>query len=214
MNIKDWDLEYRKEQTERTRKLWKEGYYNFKIAPLLERKCVNPTCCILFRSKSYESKKFCSSRCAARVNNTRRIRLPSSKCIDCDGITKRRGYKYCSNKCQIEYQYKVQVMKWKSGLTNDNIGISTRVVAKFIRRYLLEKYNNKCSLCFWDKVHPVTGHVPLEVDHIDGNSENNVESNLRILCPNCHSLTHSFRNLNKGKGRGWRLTYIADHKAV
>ena len=36
--------------------------------------------------------------------------------------------------------------------------------------------------------------IPLELDHIDGNHKNNVLSNLRLLCPNCHSLTPTFRN--------------------
>jgi 5-methylcytosine-specific restriction endonuclease McrA len=39
----------------------------------------------------------------------------------------------------------------------------------------------------------------------DGNSENNLEENLRLLCPNCHSLSPNFRNLNKGYGRKWRV---------
>jgi len=35
--------------------------------------------------------------------------------------------------------------------------------------------------------------IPLELDHIDGNSSNNILSNLRLLCPNCHSLTPTYR---------------------
>jgi hypothetical protein len=68
----------------------------------------------------------------------------------------------------------------------------------------LEKYNRACSLCGWSKINPATGNIPLEIDHIDGNAENNKEDNLRMLCPNCHALTPSFRNLNRGAGREWR----------
>jgi hypothetical protein len=35
--------------------------------------------------------------------------------------------------------------------------------------------------------------IPLEVHHLDGNNENNSKENLQVLCPNCHSLTDSWR---------------------
>jgi 5-methylcytosine-specific restriction endonuclease McrA len=58
--------------------------------------------------------------------------------------------------------------------------------------------------CGWDEIHPITNKVPIQLDHIDGNSENNSLQNLRLLCPNCHSLTPTFGILNKGNGREWR----------
>src|SRR5690348_17205657 len=74
-------------------------------------------------------------------------------------------------------------------------------VSSHVKRYLLEKYNEQCSECGWSKRQLLTGHVPLEVDHINGDAMDHRESNLRLLCPNCHSLTENFRNLNKGRGR-------------
>jgi len=41
--------------------------------------------------------------------------------------------------------------------------------------------------------------LTLEVDHIDGDFLNNVEENLRFLCPNCHRLTPNFAGRSKGK---------------
>lgn len=38
--------------------------------------------------------------------------------------------------------------------------------------------------------------IQLELDHIDGNNENNNLSNLRLLCPNCHALTPTYRGKN------------------
>lgn len=39
--------------------------------------------------------------------------------------------------------------------------------------------------------------MPLELDHIDGNTENNNLNNLRLLCPNCHSFTPNYRGKNQ-----------------
>ena len=52
---------------------------------------------------------------------------------------------------------------------------------------------DKCCICGWDKKLESTKHTPCELDHIDGNPRNNYTTNLRILCPNCHSLTHTYR---------------------
>ncbi|MFD9359925.1 HNH endonuclease [Streptomyces sp. NPDC060031] len=56
----------------------------------------------------------------------------------------------------------------------------------------------QCARC---GIQPVwQGHpLPLEVDHIDGDWRNNQPANLRLLCPNCHSTTDTYRG--RGKGR-------------
>jgi predicted restriction endonuclease len=127
------------------------------------------------------------------------------KCLVCNKILiTRYKIKYCSNKCQGKERYDKSIQEWKDGIKNGSNGIQTRIISSYLRRYLFEKYNNKCSLCGWSKINEASGRIPLEVDHIDGNSENNSENNLRLICPNCHALTPHFRNLNKGNGRVWR----------
>ena len=54
--------------------------------------------------------------------------------------------------------------------------------------------SNKCEECGIDSWNGKS--IECELDHIDGNSSNHVLSNLRILCPNCHSQTDTFRAKN------------------
>ena len=53
----------------------------------------------------------------------------------------------------------------------------------------------QCEECGWAKT-TADGYLPLELDHINGDRRDNRLENLRILCPNCHSLkpTHRGRN--------------------
>ena len=133
----------------------------------------------------------------------------SSNCLVCKKILKRVSYKYCSNKCQSVYQYLEYIHKWKLGLVNGNRGVITKNISNHLKRYLIELNGEKCAVCRWSIKHPLTKKVPLEIDHINGNADDNTEINLRLICPNCHSLSTNFRNLNKGKGRSWRsLRYL------
>lgn len=135
------------------------------------------------------------------------------QCAFCkNNLSERSQNKFCSIKCQMSYQHEKWVGQWKAGDMDGNVGISARNISAHLRRYLLKKFENKCSACNWHKKHPITGVVPLEIDHIDGNSENNKEDNLRLLCPNCHALTPFYKNLNKGSGRKWRTDKYIKNK--
>ncbi|MEX0877762.1 MAG: HNH endonuclease signature motif containing protein [Candidatus Spechtbacterales bacterium] len=58
----------------------------------------------------------------------------------------------------------------------------------------------KCELCGWAQ-RSVDGRIPVELDHINGDKNDNRLKNLRILCPNCHSLQPTHRALNSGKNK-------------
>jgi 5-methylcytosine-specific restriction endonuclease McrA len=64
--------------------------------------------------------------------------------------------------------------------------------------------NCKCEMCGWSKTAP-DGRIPLELDHINGIHSDNRLSNLRILCPNCHSLQSTHRGKNKGRSAQARV---------
>lgn len=61
------------------------------------------------------------------------------------------------------------------------------------RERLIEDAHFACSQCGFNKTRP-DGSTILEIDHIDGDPQNNEKNNLRVLCPNCHALTENFRN--------------------
>ncbi len=123
-------------------------------------------------------------------------------CVTCGGETARVNYKYCGNVCQQELQYQLTIKKWKAGEVK---GLQTTgIVTNPIKRYLREKFGNRCCVCGWAEVNPITNKVPLVADHIDGNWRNNIEGNLRLICPNCDSLSPTYAALNKGNGRSQR----------
>lgn len=131
------------------------------------------------------------------------LKKPRQPCPVCGKEPARSYYKYCSNACQIEFQLQSYIRDWKAGEVTGLQSIGT--VNPHIKRYLRRKFGDKCALCGWSKVNAKTGRVPLVADHIDGNWRNNIESNLRLLCPNCDSLTSTYAGLNRGNGRTTRV---------
>lgn len=109
--------------------------------------------------------------------------------------TEQRHNRFCSHWCTSAYNKDVKVQEWKEGKHNGLNGFSQ--LAPFVRNYMLEKAEYKCTKCGWHEINPTTGLIPLEVHHKDGDYRNNKEDNLEVLCPNCHSLTPNFKALNK-----------------
>ena len=126
-------------------------------------------------------------------------------CLYCSRPLKSSKSKYCNNVCQNNYQYIQYIDNWKEGKID---GLKGKYqISNHIRRYMYEKYNNNCAKCGWSERNPFTNVIPLEIEHIDGNYLNNRESNLTLLCPNCHSLTATYKGANQGNGRKDRKRY-------
>lgn len=112
-------------------------------------------------------------------------------CLNC-GISfkhnTRSKNKYCTIKCYAEFTLNDNVEKY----TISEIGGPA-----VIKRFLIDRDGNNCFEC---KLPPIWNDKPLvlQIDHVDGNSDNNNPNNMRLLCPNCHTQTETF----SGKGYG------------
>ena len=110
--------------------------------------------------------------------------------------------KYCSAKCQQQFVFKSRIETWLNG--GEEPGI------KVIRRYLKETIDS-CSVCGINSWNGKS--IVLEMEHIDGNSQNNSLENLTLMCPNCQSQTSTYKNRNKGNGRSFRRRRYAEGKS-
>lgn len=169
-------------------------YYQPKLVDISCLECGN-----IINSLKYENRKFCSHSCSAKFNNKLNVKIKKIKfCLNCSSEISRK-YKFCSHQCNKSYNKKVIFNK----IENGDITIDERQYKK----YLIVKYGEKCMECGWCDTNKKTGNIPIQLEHIDGHSENNNLSNLKLLCPNCHSLTNTFGALNKGNGRKNRYKY-------
>jgi uncharacterized protein YlaI len=120
-------------------------------------------------------------------------------CENCENEIPFKGYtydhKFCSNACQGQLKSKVTLERnmklFEEGKLASRAAI--RGVLSATRGYVCE---GGCGTSDWQGK-----KITLQVDHINGDPYNNDPSNLRLLCPNCHSQTETFTSKNKGNGR-------------
>lgn len=118
-------------------------------------------------------------------------------CTQCRAIKPCDGKFFCSRGCYQEHRKQERIRIWLSG---GPIGLRP------LRRHLLEVYRGRCSSCDLDEW--MGKKLVVELEHKDGNSENNSPENVCLLCPNCHSQTATYKSKNKGNGRhARRLRY-------
>lgn len=142
----------------------------------------------------YSSGEFCSLICA-RGYSTKSKRLEINK-----QVSEKLSGKYF----QKEDVRKKRTEEWKNQVknkTNDEIlkaDFSSLSFGRLRKRIILEQSGkcNKCGLETW-----LESPITLELEHINGDHNDNVRSNLEALCPNCHSLTLTWRGRNKSNNK-------------
>jgi len=109
--------------------------------------------------------------------------------------------KYCNTPCQHEFQHQQRIVEWKE---------TGKIGKNPVKRYLSEQKEGcwECGITDWNGK-----TIVLELEHIDGNSSNDIEENLSLLCPNCHSQTDTYKGKNVGKGRHYRRQRYAEGKS-
>jgi len=139
---------------------------------------------------SYATGRFCNVKCS-RAFSTRSNREMRNRRISL-ALTGKPGRKSLGSKHSEETKRKISEtvkskLKYKpfEELTSD----SAR------RRALLRELGHICSVCTGSEW--MGQPMPVELDHIDGDPGNNARSNCRLICPNCHAQTPTYKGRNR-----------------
>jgi len=96
-------------------------------------------------------------------------------------------------------------MNWAKGksltpneeiFTENSLYANELVKGRIVKDNLLEYKCVKCGIDSW-----CGETIVLDLDHINGDNRDNRLSNLRYLCPNCHSQTDTYKGRNKNTGK-------------
>ena len=157
------------------RKMRQQRVDNYTRNPRLCKNCARP----ISYEKRIEGNVFCDRRCRGLFWG----KMTRKKCPRCGDKSVLRDRRYCP-KC---YRFaNIRIHKVEDAMTD-----ASR------RNFLIRKHGRGCWSCGLDSW--MGRSIPIELDHVDGDSDNNLESNLRLLCPNCHAQTPTWKGGNKKK---------------
>ena len=141
---------------------------------------------------------FCSSSCAATFNgHAHPKRIKAIQIDKVAGIPKQQscckhcradipsGKTYCNTLCASKGRRVTDLALAKTDATRRKLLIHTR--------------GHACEVCHTSEWNGLP--IAIELDHIDGNSDNNEPTNLKLICPNCHAQTVTYKGANQGNSK-------------
>lgn len=144
---------------------------------------------------TYGSGRFCSSKCARGYSTkAKRKEINAKVSLKLKGRPSSRDKLTPDKLREISQKSKAT---WIKKLLNSDfnlIGFESKR-----KRVIIEQNNacNHCGITEW-RGKPIT----LEIDHINGIGDDNRRENLEAICPNCHSITDTWRGRNKPTRNG------------
>lgn len=181
---------------------------------VIERRKVyqkNPSLCLQCnRPLGFEKRtnKFCSHSCSATYNNLGRIidrktgllkpkeKKTNTPCLNCGSPIEKHGKKYCSLECSMSHRKEKTRSRALANLKNGSLNDLNA------RNWFRRIFEHKCAICGLSQWN--NKEIPVVVDHIDGDHNNNFLNNLRMVCCNCDAQLPTYKGKNKGNGRSNR----------
>lgn len=153
------------------------------------------------------TRKYCSQECFKQRPTKYRGIIDTCPACGVEFERTKMQKTYCSPKCFHQHGWETVT---RPALENGTF-TSPRRSRSAYHRLLIERDGYKCSGC---GVFEWSGkRLSLDIDHIDGNSENHLPKNLRFLCPNCHRQTDTWGRKNRSNSSA-EEHYLDTVKAV
>ena len=157
-------------------------------------KCKNKNC-NKEHDGNFGSGKYCSRSCANSRTHSDKTKNKISSGVK-NHIKRGGNIGGVKNMSLEEFDLmnKRKIETWNKKTLEQEFSLLTGISIK--KRILLEQ-NNKCNHCGIDKWNGE--NLILELEHKNGNHDDDSRENLECICPNCHSLTPTWRGRNKKK---------------
>lgn len=141
----------------------------------------------------YGSGRFCDNKCARGFSTKAKRKEISEKVSK---SLKGKSVGAAKNGYDKKKWYASCLITWQKNkeLRKENTPFHEWPLAT-IREHIFEEQKGCCNKCGLDKW--LDELITLELEHKDGDNKNNTQENLEFLCPNCHSMTVTWRGRNK-----------------